>query len=448
MDLSYFIFLSSGLFLGWSLGANDAANVFGTAVGTKMVRFRTAAVISSFFLILGAVYSGGGTTETLTRLGNVNALPGAFMVALSAAVSVYWMIKGGLPVSTSQAIVGAIVGWNFYSGRPTDLSIVSKIVSTWVICPVLAGILATLIYFLVRSLIKYSKIHLIRQDLYTRIGLIVAGAFGAYALGANNIANVMGVFVDSAPFQNLKIGNLTFSPEQILFFIGGIAVSSGIFSYSHKIIKTIGNGLMRMSPIVAWIVVVSQSLVLYMFASEKLENFLLSNGLPALPLVPVSSSQAVIGAIIGIGLAKGGRSISWSILGHIALGWIFTPIMAALLCFISLFFLENVFNLVVYLAVMGREGMRQVAEQCVSKAHYLAKRLTEVKGVKLKFDGEFFHEFAIETDKYDERLEKALAAKGILGGLRLDDGTSVWCATEKASKCALDAVADAFAEVK
>ena len=224
MDLSYFIFLSSGLFLGWSLGANDAANVFGTAVGTKMVRFRTAAVISSFFLILGAVYSGGGTTETLTRLGNVNALPGAFMVALSAAVSVYWMIKGGLPVSTSQAIVGAIIGWNFYSGRPTDLSIVSKIVSTWVICPVLAGILATLIYFLVRSLIKYSKIHLIRQDLYTRIGLIVAGAFGAYALGANNIANVMGVFVDSAPFQNLKIGSLDFSPEQILFFIGGIAV--------------------------------------------------------------------------------------------------------------------------------------------------------------------------------------------------------------------------------
>ena len=336
-----------------SLGANVSANVFGTAVGTKMVRFRTAAVISSFFLILGAVYSGGGTTETLTRLGNVNALPGAFMVALSAADSVYWMIKGGLPVSTSQAIVGAIVGWNFYSGRPTDLSIVSKIVSTWVICPVLAGILATLIYFLVRSLIKYSKIHLIRQDLYTRIGLIVAGAFGAYALGANNIANVMGVFVDSAPFQNLKIGSLTFNPEQILFFIGGIAVSSGIFSYSHKIIKTIGNGLMRMSPIVAWIVVVSQSLVLYMFASEKLENFLLSNGLPALPLVPVSSSQAVIGAINGIGLAKGGRSISWSILGHIALGWIFTPIMAALLCFISLFFLENVFNLVVYLRDNG-----------------------------------------------------------------------------------------------
>ena len=46
MDMTFFIFLSSGLFLGWSLGANDASNVFGTAVGTKMVSFKTAAVIA------------------------------------------------------------------------------------------------------------------------------------------------------------------------------------------------------------------------------------------------------------------------------------------------------------------------------------------------------------------------------------------------------------------
>ena len=75
MDLSYFIFLSSGLFLGWSLGANDAANIFGTAVGTKMVKFRTAAIISSIFIILGAVITGSGASQTLSSLGAVNALP-------------------------------------------------------------------------------------------------------------------------------------------------------------------------------------------------------------------------------------------------------------------------------------------------------------------------------------------------------------------------------------
>ena len=62
MDLVIIIFRLGGLFLGWSLGANDAANVFGTAVGTRMVRFKTAAIVCSLFIILGAVISGSGTT--------------------------------------------------------------------------------------------------------------------------------------------------------------------------------------------------------------------------------------------------------------------------------------------------------------------------------------------------------------------------------------------------
>ena len=110
MELAVLFFLTSGLFLGWSLGANDASNVFGTAVGTRMIRFSTAAVICSVFVILGAVMSGSGAAHTLGRLGAVNALPGSFMVALSAAVSVYLMTKLGLSVSTTQAIVGGILG--------------------------------------------------------------------------------------------------------------------------------------------------------------------------------------------------------------------------------------------------------------------------------------------------------------------------------------------------
>ena len=120
MELGILIFLSSGLFLGWSLGANDAANIFGTAVGSRMVKFATAALIGSVFVILGAVISGGGAAHTLGKLGAVNAMGGAFTVAFAAAITVYWMTKARLPVSTSQAIVGAIIGWNtvdFIKGR-------------------------------------------------------------------------------------------------------------------------------------------------------------------------------------------------------------------------------------------------------------------------------------------------------------------------------------------
>ena len=130
MDISVLIFLSSGLFLGWALGANDAANVFGTAVGSRMVRFSTAAIICSIFVILGAVISGAGATETLGKLGAINTLPGSFMAALAAATAVYLMTKFGLPVSTSQAIVGAIIGWNLFSSSPTDSESLTKIIFT------------------------------------------------------------------------------------------------------------------------------------------------------------------------------------------------------------------------------------------------------------------------------------------------------------------------------
>lgn len=349
MELSFLFYLSSGLFLGWSLGASDAANIFGTAVGTKMVRFRTAAIISSIFIIIGAIYTGSGASQTLGALGSVNTLAGAFMVALAAALTIYWIVKIPLPVSTSQAIVGSIIGWNFFAHRPTDISILTKIVGTWIFCPILAGIIAILLYFLVRFVIRHCHMTLIRQDCYTRIGLILAGAFGAYALGANNIANVMGVFVASSPLHAVSFGSFfSLSATQVLFFIGGIAISVGVFTYSHKLMSTVGRGIVKMSPLMAWVAVVSQSLVLYLFASQNLQHLLISHNLPSFPLVPVSSSQAIIGSVIGIGIAKGGCNINWGLLGRIALGWILTPIAAALLCYISLFFLQNVFSLEVY----------------------------------------------------------------------------------------------------
>ena len=350
MDITFLFFLSSGLFLGWSLGANDASNIFGTAVGTKMVSFRTAAVISSIFIIIGAVYAGGGASQTLGHLGSINTLAGAFMAALAAAITIFWMVELSMPISTSQAIVGAIIGWNFFAGKPTDITILTQIVSTWVICPILSGIIAVFLYWLVRFIIRKSHMHLLRQDSYTRIGLIIAGAFGAYALGANNIANVMGVFVPSSPLKTVDFGwGITLNETQVLFLIGSIAISIGVATYSQKVMNTVGNSIMKMSPLMAWVVVVAQSLVLFLFASQNLKHFLLSHDLPSLPLVPVSSSQAVIGAVMGIGLARSGKSLHWDLIGKISIGWITTPIIAAGLCYISLFFLQNVFGQVVFL---------------------------------------------------------------------------------------------------
>ena len=345
----FFVLLLSGLFLGWSLGANDAANVYGTAVGTRMINFRTAAIACSVFVVIGAVVGGAGASHTLGKLGAVNALAGSFTVALAAAVTVTWMTKAKLPVSTSQAVVGAIIGWNFFSGSLTNYSSLTKIVSSWVLCPVLAGAFAIVGFKVAEAVLKHTRMHLFTIDRYTRRGLFVVGAFASYSLGANNIANVMGVFVPSSPFRDLDVfGILTLSGPQQLFFLGGVAIAVGVFTYSKKVMLTVGNDLFKLSPIAALIVVLAQAVVLFLFSSEPLENLLASHGLPTIPLVPVSSSQAVIGAVIGIGLAKGGRNIQFKVLGKIASGWLSTPLISAALAFVLLFIVQNVFSQTVY----------------------------------------------------------------------------------------------------
>ncbi len=347
--ISTLFFISSGLFLGWSLGANDAANLFGTAVGTKMVKFKTAAIIVSIFVIIGAVISGAGASHTLGALGTINALPGAFIVALAAGLAVFWMTKLGLPVSTSQAIVGAIIGWNFYAGYKTDPAVLSKIISTWFLCPLLSALFSVIFFKLVKYIIDNYKIHLLKLDHYTRIGLIIVGAFGAYSLGANNIANVMGVFTSSFLLNEINIANIILlNSTQQLFLLGGIAISVGVITYSKRVMMTVGKNIFKISPISAFIVVLSSSTVLFIFASVALKTWLESHGLPSFPLVPVSSSQAVVGAVTGIGIAKGGRNINFKILRRIGAGWIITPFTSAVISYISLFFMQNVFMRTVY----------------------------------------------------------------------------------------------------
>ncbi len=342
------IFLSSGLYMGWSLGANDAANVFGTAVGTKMIRFRTAALISLVFITLGAFLSGAGTAEGLGKLGAVNALAGSFTVSLCAAVTVMGMTRAGLPVSTTQAIVGAILGWNAFAGKPTDWGALRNIVGTWFFGPVLGAVLAFLLYFAVRGLLRCFNIHLIRLDRYTRNALLLAGAFGAYSLGANNMANVVGVFVEASPFVDITLGGWTVTGTQQLFLLGGLFAGIGVMTYSQKVMGTVGTGIYKLSPVTAFVVILSTAMVLYLFASQGLKDALEGAGLPSLPLVPVSQSQASVGSIIGIGLAKGGRNINWRLLGRIGAGWAATPAAAAVLTYAALFVMSNVFLQTVY----------------------------------------------------------------------------------------------------
>ncbi len=102
---------------------------------------------------------------------------------------------------------------------------------------------------------------------------------------------------------------------------------------------------MELSSEAALVVVLAQALVLFIFSSSGLSSFLTGIGLPPIPMVPVSSTQVIIGSVIGIGLYKGARNINFRILGEIALGWVMTPLASGIMAFFSLFFVKNIFSI-------------------------------------------------------------------------------------------------------
>ncbi len=356
------IFLTSGLLLGWSLGANDAANLFGTAVGSRMLKFRTAAAVGSVFVVLGSYAGAQGTSKTLGRLGAIDAPAGAFMVALAAALAVVLLLmKIGQPVSITQAIVGAILGWNLFTGRPTDLTTLMELLGSWIISPLLAAGIAAGLFALIHLWLKRRRLHLLEVDVWTRAALLVAGAFGAFSLGMNDIANVMGVFVKVSPFpETTRLGPLVVTNVEMLFLLGGLAIATGICTYSDRVMLRLGSGLTSLSPLAALVVVLAAGLVLFLFGSPGLQRLLQALHLPGWPLVPVSATQAVVGAILGISLVR--RSgIRLKPLGQIAIGWVTAPLVALALAYVGLFVLQNVFELPVSASPRPAAAARAIA---------------------------------------------------------------------------------------
>jgi DNA-binding CsgD family transcriptional regulator len=164
--------------------------------------------------------------------------------------------------------------------------------------------------------------------------------------------------------------DMTLDGEQLLFLIGSLAIAVGIFTYSEKVMHTVGNGILSLSAEAAIVVVLSQAIVLFLFSSSSLAQFLISIGLPPIPLVPVSSTQVVIGSVLGIGLIKGSQEIKTRMVASVALGWITTPVAAGFLSYFALFFIQNVFNLQV-------SSLTQVAQPIADSITTPKSSLTE-----------------------------------------------------------------------
>ena len=292
--------LLGGVFLGWSLGANDASNVFGSAVASRMLKFWTAAVLASVFVLLGALLQGQAGIETLKGLTQFT-LEQAVVSSVAAATTVTIMTIIGLPVSTSQAVVGAILGIGILN-QQLNLAGLGKVVACWFGTPVGALVIAVIIYKVLGTFYNNLKINLFQSDILIRVSLIAAGSYGSYALGANNVANVTAVFVGA--------GHLSVFSAAL---IGGLSIGLGILTLSKRVMETVGKKLVRLDPFSALVVLLAEAITVHIYTFIG---------------VPVSTSQAVIGAVLGVGIVKGISTVSGSTLVNILIAWLLTPAVA------------------------------------------------------------------------------------------------------------------------
>jgi PiT family inorganic phosphate transporter len=296
----------SGVFMGWSLGANDSANIFGTGVGTGTIKYGTAVVLTALFVLVGSIYEGSKCVTTLNELSQLVPLT-AFSCTLATALTMTVLTCLGIPASASQGIIGAIIGASIWFG-PGDFSGLYKIVTCWVLTPVCAIIFSYWLHRLLSYVLDRTIANITYRNMLYSFGIATAGCYAAYCLGSNNVANVTGVYVGAGLLSS-----------EAASLIGGLSIATGVLTYSGKVMTTIGKGIAPLDPFSALVCVLATGFTLHVFTQVG---------------VPVSSSQAVVGTVVGVGFVGGMRTVSGRMLVRIVTGWALTPVAAGVLSMI------------------------------------------------------------------------------------------------------------------
>jgi len=297
----------AGAYVGWNIGANDAGNCIGTSVGSGLISYRRAVLLVSVSAVAGALLQGGSVMETIGKgivtsdLSSLAIL--AAMISAGLFVTAATLLR--LPVSTSQAIVGGIAGVGFASGAEVDLMKVAQIAEVWIVCPILVGLMAVAIYLGSIFILRRLRENSLWQRLPSAL-LILSACYISFSLGANHVGTAMG------PITNLGV------QPSWLTLLGGLAVAAGAMTFGSRVTQTVGSGITPLGPVSAYSAQIAAALAVHFFSIVG---------------IPVSTSQAVVGAVVGVGLVHGLRTVKKRRIGGIAIGWVATPTAAGLFSF-------------------------------------------------------------------------------------------------------------------
>jgi PiT family inorganic phosphate transporter len=401
-----------GFFMAWGVGANDVANAMGTSVGSRALTIKQAILIAMVFEFSGAYLAGGQVTETI-KSGIVDAsmiTPDLMVLGMMSALLAAgtWLMVAstkGWPVSTTHSIVGAVIGFAAVgvSMDAVNWAGVGPIVASWVVSPVLSGIVAFGLFVSVQKLIidtdspflnakRFVPLYMfatgfmvsvmtltkglkhIGLDLSSGEGFLLSLGVGtvvmllgivllsrikidveadkdfhyasvekvfavlmiftacamAFAHGSNDVANAVGplaAIVGVIQSGGEAVGAKAALPAWVLL-LGAVGIVIGLATYGYKVIATIGKEITELTP--------SRG-----FAAE-LATATTVVGASAIGL-PVSTTHTLVGAVLGVGLARGIGALNLGVIGKIFMSWLITLPVGAALAIAFFFVLRGIF---------------------------------------------------------------------------------------------------------
>ncbi len=380
-----------GFYMAWNIGANDVANSMASAVGARAITIRQAILIAGILNLAGAAFIGSHVTDTI-RKGIVStdvltdpqqALIGALSALLAAALWVSFATWQSLPVSTTHSIVGAMIGFGIMTGGFSVINWgkLGAVVLSWIISPVFSMLLAyfmfkviirmvlsvdepftralklspyfigTAVFVVVLSFLfktplgkKFSvempsalliavmlaavtgwagKLALVRfvgnpeiegeEQVFRRIQ-IGTSCYVALAQGANDVANAIGpLAVIYFLVKTGDVGTKVPVPFFLLLF-GGIGIACGIAMAGHRVMDTIGRKITTLTNTRGFSVDFAAATTV--LVASKLG-------------LPVSTTHAAVGGVMGVGLARGLEAVNFRIIFQIVIYWVLTVPVSA-----------------------------------------------------------------------------------------------------------------------
>lgn len=328
LDLSVLVY-TVGLLLtipiAWSLGANDAANPTDCAVGSGAISLRKAITLFALFTTVGALLQGHMVMKTVDR-GIVPQieLVGALSIVVSVCIWLFLCTWKGMPVSTTHTTVGAVIGYGLaaYGAEKINTSVVGNILVAFAASPILSLILAMLIFYGLKALLPRIFPDVRRLDRFMAAALIGSLIFSAYSFGANDIANVTGVYVTVTK----QLGGLPDRETMLLLaLIGSGGIALGGFTWGYRVIETAGRKITRLDLTMGLSAELSNALTVYLFTTVPFMLFGWG--------IPISTTHSSVGAIIGAGLARGIKAVNRVTVAKIVAAWALTLPCAVLLGF-------------------------------------------------------------------------------------------------------------------